>query len=404
MTILYICDEYPPGKSGGIGTAVQVLSRELVKQGHRVIVVGLYSYDYGQLDYENDNGVEVYRLRYGLKLSKNPYSKRNRMQNRLPRFLQRILYGKRNIKKYTKFLNELIKQNNIDIIEIPDWSGFNHYIGFQFEWPRLNIPMVVKSHGCYTKLQYDMNNTIDGYYFKIDKLLYERADSIVAVSKDTAKFIKKIFSIKEEITVLYNGIETEEIYPVTDIDKREIATVVFSGSLIPLKGIHSLIKAWNIVSKKIPTAKLLIFGKGEVDFLLQLLDNSEKKNIFFKGHVNRRVLLRELSVATLAVYPSYSETFGLVAVEAMGMGCPVIYTQRSCGPEIIRENIDGMLIDPDNIEDIAEKIILLIQDKKLREKFSKQGRKRVEECFDISMSAANHVEYYKTLKIKKNDN
>ena len=68
MNILYICDEYPPGRNGGIGTMVQVLGRELVKQGHNVYVAGLYSYRYGGNNFEEDKGVKVWRLRYGLNL------------------------------------------------------------------------------------------------------------------------------------------------------------------------------------------------------------------------------------------------------------------------------------------------------------------------------------------------
>ena len=78
MNILYICDEYPPGKNGGIGTMVQVLGRELVKQGHNVHVAGLYGYRYGSSDYEEDKGVRVYRLRYGLNLRLN---EKNRLYN-----------------------------------------------------------------------------------------------------------------------------------------------------------------------------------------------------------------------------------------------------------------------------------------------------------------------------------
>ena len=62
MNILYLCDEYPPGQHGGIGTSVRSMARELVKQGHRVVVAGLYSPGYGGADEFVDNGVKVYRF------------------------------------------------------------------------------------------------------------------------------------------------------------------------------------------------------------------------------------------------------------------------------------------------------------------------------------------------------
>src|SRR5476651_1059807 len=66
MNILYLCDEYPPGHHGGIGTSVQLLARELVKQGHKVIVAGLYSLGYGGENKYEDEGVKIYRFRMGL--------------------------------------------------------------------------------------------------------------------------------------------------------------------------------------------------------------------------------------------------------------------------------------------------------------------------------------------------
>src|SRR5690606_18786786 len=66
MNILFICDEYPPGRHGGIGTAVQLLARELVKQGHYVVVAGFYDWGYGGEDEFSDEGVVVYRFRRSL--------------------------------------------------------------------------------------------------------------------------------------------------------------------------------------------------------------------------------------------------------------------------------------------------------------------------------------------------
>jgi len=63
MNILYICDEYPPGKHGGIGTAVQLLARTMVQRGHNVVVAGFYDWGYGGDDHFEDQGVLVYRFR-----------------------------------------------------------------------------------------------------------------------------------------------------------------------------------------------------------------------------------------------------------------------------------------------------------------------------------------------------
>ena len=63
MTILYICNEYPPGKMGGIGSITQTLARAMVNAGHTVLVAGLYLPGYGEADHETDHGVKVWRKR-----------------------------------------------------------------------------------------------------------------------------------------------------------------------------------------------------------------------------------------------------------------------------------------------------------------------------------------------------
>jgi len=61
--------------------------------------------------------------------------------------------------------------------------------------------------------------------------------------------------------------------------------------------------------------------------------------------VSTPVLLQALNAAEVAAFPSYTETFGLAAVEAMACGCPTVYTKRSCGPEIVRDGVTGLLVE-----------------------------------------------------------
>ena len=88
MKILFLCEEYPPGKNGGIGTMVKTLSRELVNQGHHVYVVGLYAHGYGQKNFEIDHNVKVWRFRRytDVGLISNNYSVKDKI---LLRFLNK---------------------------------------------------------------------------------------------------------------------------------------------------------------------------------------------------------------------------------------------------------------------------------------------------------------------------
>src|SRR5471030_1364107 len=85
MNILYRCDEYPPGRHGGIGTSVQLLARQMVTMGHKVNVAGLYSPGYGGIDEFDDEGVKVYRYRWDIysKWFDDQLSLRVRLGNRV---------------------------------------------------------------------------------------------------------------------------------------------------------------------------------------------------------------------------------------------------------------------------------------------------------------------------------
>ena len=84
-------------------------------------------------------------------------------------------------------------------------------------------------------------------------------------------------------------------------------------------------------------------------------------------------------------------------IEAMIVGCPTIFTKRTSGPEIINDGIDGLLIDPDNIHEIANSIKRILTNRNQAIEMGKNGIKKVKENFDIKLIAEKHIEYYNWL-------
>lgn len=389
MNILYICDEYPPGPNGGIGSVIQNLARELVKQGHQVYVVGLYTEEYGFEDYEEDNGVQVWRLRYKPYFSNNKVSKL--LLRNLPHFFQRGLRTYKAYEAFLQFIKTLIKREKINLVEMPDWNTFIYEIGINKSIPELDVPLVVKFHCSRSYLNKELGMPLRKKWLDIDKSIFYRGDALAAVSSYTAVQTNKLFDAHKEIKVLYNGIsvnsEDENIERVPDL-------VFYSGSLVKNKGVFSLMKAWNLVIGQFPTAKLIMFGKGETKALLELLSNEAKDSVRFEGHQPKQTLLETLGYATLAVFPSYSETFGMSAVESMSCACPTIFTKRSCGPEIVSHNVNGLLVDPDNIEEIAANIVLLLKDEQKRKELGRQGKLEVIKKYNLPFIAQQHIIWY----------
>lgn len=397
MNVLFICDEYPPGRNGGIGTMVQVLGRELVRQGHNVFVMGLYAFSYGQKDYEEDQGVKVFRYRYGMNFGTNDRNISYRTFNKLPNFIKQRCNGKKAYVHFIHQINELIITQKIDVIEIQDWNSFAFNIGFSVSWPQFSAPLVVKSNGSYTYFSDETKVIGKPEYLAMDKRLYERADALSSVSKYTASVNDRLFKPNKPVEILYNCIDIPKSLLHEKSIGRKSKTIIFTGTLTQKKGIFSLMKAWNMVHQKYPDAELKIYGKGNILPLQNLLSDGAKSSVHFLGHVSRSELNNELSSATAAIFPSYSECFALAPLEALAVGCPVINTSRASGKELIEDGVNGSLIDPDNIEGIADTIAELIENPALQEKYSENGRKTIFEKFIIEKSAGDHVRYYQAV-------
>ncbi len=390
MNILFICDEYPPGKTGGIGTSVQLLARELVNQGHKVIVAGLYSYSFGGDPHFYDQGVEVWRLRYGpdLGLHDNIGYK---LYRKLPAPIKAALNGKKAFDRFVVFIKKVIIEKAIDIIEIADWNTFSVEIGFPVRWPNFSVPLVLKSHGSYTKIYTELGLKMSDNHRATDHALFNRADAHAAVSVNTAEINRKLFAIKQDVKVLYNGI----LIPSPAEQPREQHLVVYSGALTASKGVHKLIRAWETVARSMPDARLLLYGKGNIASFASRLGPSSSRSVMFMGHVSREALFESLKKASVAVYPSFSETFGLAVLEAMANGCAVIFTKYGSGPEIVSHKIDGMLVDPSQEAEIAAAIEFLFNNPELAEQMGERARKKVSEKFNITTVVHDHLHFYR---------
>ncbi len=393
MNILYICGEYPPGKNGGIGSMVKLLANEMVRQGHNAYVAGLYPQGYGQADYEEDNGVKVWRLRYktDLGIFKNDFSFSDNLLHKLLRIsLLQHWDTATSTRRLFRFIADLVKQYRIDIIEMPDWNSFLYNSFTPVHIPDFGVPLVVKFHGGHSYLRSEMKQPVSKLIYKTEQALLNRADALIAVSRYTAEKTTALFCLDKAVVVLYNCIS---IPPAAGIPAKE-NTIVFAGALSRSKGVHSLLQAWNIVHRQYPDAMLHLYGKGPLKQLKKIPDNKALTSIIFHGHVSRELLHNAFAGATAAVFPSYSECFSMVPLEAMAAGGAVIYTERSSGPELITHGQNGLLVNPDDITSIADAILQLLEDKALRNQLASAGHQTVKEHFNITLSAQQHIQLY----------
>jgi glycosyltransferase involved in cell wall biosynthesis len=364
-----------------------------------VFVAGIYLPGYGQQDQEEDEGVKIWRFRlfrdYGL--IKNNYSF---LDTAILTLLKKTgLYSLATFKavaRFNHFIKSFISQYQIDIIEWPDFNEYFGYLKKPYPWPDLSVPLVVKFHGTNSYIQQQMHEQVNNLIFLQEKAHISRANALSSVSKNTAINYELFYNINRHIKVLYNSID---IPPMLYQDNHS-NTIVYTGTLTKLKGIRSLLQAWNLVYDACPDAKLRIFGKGSFEAISGLLNPNALLSVRYEGFVTRDQLYAAFSDASGAIFPSFTECFAIAPLEAMAVGCPVIYTERVSGPELITNEINGLLIDPENFQQMADAILSLIKNPSLRNSFSKSGRQTIIDKFNIADSASDHIDYYQ--KVIKN--
>ena len=162
-----------------------------------------------------------------------------------------------------------------------------------------------------------------------------------------------------------------------------------------------------MVWKRFPQICLHIIGKDGVvngvsmrQYLSSLMKDGMRSSVVFYGHVGKERIMRFYTEALLGVFPSHAEAFALVPMEAMSVGCPVIYSNTTSGQELIEDGVDGVLCDPYNYKDIAVKIISLLNDKKSLEMLGQAGRKKIARNFNRNLILQKNLKLYEKLLYK----
>jgi glycosyltransferase involved in cell wall biosynthesis len=215
-----------------------------------------------------------------------------------------------------------------------------------------------------------------------------RADRVIATSNTYAATSRTVWNVTP--VVIPNMVDDRRFNP--RVDGREIrdrlklrmdrGTVLFVGRLARHKGVEHLLESAREID-----ANFLIVGGGEFEHkyreMARKLDMGDK--VAFAGKVTEKDLPKYYSVSDLLVLPSVSrlEAFGIVALEAMATGKPVVISDIPGVREVITNGREGLLADPINPKDLAEKISILLNDEKRRLEMGINARKKVEKSFCV---------------------
>lgn len=348
MKIAIITHMFPPDNVGGIEVASRDIANLLAQKGNDVHVVTAGKRN---LIEKPSQKVTVYRL---------PNSRLT--------FIDTLFFW---LKAF--FVLKQIKPDMVHCQSIP--MGVP---GFLFK--RLyKKPYIVWCHG------FDVYNP---WKFKktISRIVLNSADAVIALTNHMKGMLQK--SCSKNISIIPNSLNVEKFRLASKgvnqerlrIEKED-GIVLFVGTLNPVKGVKYLIEAFKEINLNVPKTRLLLVGDGPERRNLEDIvnDNGLQEKINFIGRVGNDDVPKYMSIADVFVLPSLSESFGMVNLEAMACGLPIVATRVDGVPEVVKDGENGFLVEPGNPGQIAAKVIFLLKNDEAREKMGRVNKEKAKE-------------------------
>jgi glycosyltransferase involved in cell wall biosynthesis len=308
----------------------------------------------------------------------------------LPRFLTI-----NTIDRY-KVINK-IKEINPDLVH-------GHISNYGYYALKSGYPSIVTIHGI-AKEEYDPKlrpSILDSIRRKsvlpLEDFCLKNARIITTVSPYV---VEKIGSIcKGEVHVVPNSIRDEFF----EIQSQEVSDrLLFIGGIEPRKGLLNVIKAVELICAKRDNVRLHIVGgirkQGYYDSLVEYVErNNLSSYITFMGALDNEELKKELSECSIFVFPSKEESFGIALAEAEACGKPIVASNIGGIPYVVDNNKTGFLVEYGNINSLADKILMLLEDKDLRRIMGFMGREKAREFSNKSIAEKYYSLYQRAVQ------
>ena len=399
MKILII--NHFPLEGSGSGIYTKNLARELSEMGHKIKVI------YPEHTKTEFDGFESRVILF--KHGDNAYD----LDFNFPCFTSHPrsnnTYYELTDEDIEKYVDEFV---NVTLDEVekfkPDVIHAQHLWIAPYAAMKSDVPYIVTAHGT------DLKGFVkDKRYHKYALEGAKNAKKIITISDQVDEEVTKLYGIdKDKKELILNGYD-ENLFLVKDLNRKKRLldfgvsieadyVVSFVGKLTHFKGVDVLLKAAKIYEKEVDGNVItLIAGNGELyEELTSLRDKLDLEHVYFLGHVNQTQLVDMYNIADVSTVPSRTEPFGLVAIEALACGTPVVGTNQGGLPDFITKEV-GTLVAVEDDMALADAIIseLTRSDKEERRKIcSKYAR----ENFSVKNSIKRIEDLYReTAKIKK---
>lgn len=413
LKILILSDDFPPQSFGGAGIAAFNLALGFKAVGHDVYVITTVSEKEKQ-GFNENQGLKIFKIY-------SHYHPRWRAYRSLynPQTIFAVKKIIKNVRPDVVHAHNLHTHLSYHALKIAKQQAKAVFLtahdAMLFHYGKLIefLPPNPENLSRASKFNYKIS---PWQQFKRFKWRYNPFRNIII--RRYLKYVDKIFAISraikenlnqngiKNVIVVYNGIDLEQwrrdeqemnIFRKKNnlTDKK---TILFGGRLNPLKGGEKIVLAMQKVVRQIPKAVLLVVGEKN-NYAQVMVDLAHRlnieKNIFFTGWLDRPEMLQSFFCCDLCATPSiYCDGFNLFNIEAMAAGKPVVGTCFGGTPEIVVDGVTGYVVNPFNIELLAEKITKLLSDEQKAREMGLAGQNRVKEMFNLKQQVVQILDLY----------
>jgi len=396
MKIALVCPaSFPATQFGGIVFLATDLAREISEMGHDVTI---YTTD---LDFSN---------------GANKFNKQLPRTEKFEKFTINRTHVWFSLKLFfvNTTMSKEIEKDKPDIIHTIGLRSYQSIVAWRIS-KKLKIPLVVSDQGGLTTHPFlNESGLFLKILYKIQKIFIKKIINHASAISAANEYEKKIFlefNENSKIEIIRNGVNLKTLVSKENFrNKYKINNkfILFVGRFSISKGIKTLIQAFNLVQNenKFADISLIIMGvdfgyEKDMEKLIHTL-NLSKKIIIIKNPP-REDVISAYGESEFLVLPSQWELSPLVPLESFAFKKPVISTKSHGIPFTVKDNENGILIEPDEPEQLSKAIIKLLFDDKLRNKLGLSGYNFVhEKCNSVSM-AKHSLKLYNEL-LKNNDN
>jgi len=244
--------------------------------------------------------------------------------------------------------------------------------------------------------------TVLGYDSSLSEMIrfgIEQSDLVTAVSRDLIRETKQLLHVTKEIEPVHNFVDKRRYYPREVSHLKKVfapngeKVIMHISNFRPVKRVPDVVEVFRLVRNEMK-AKLIFIGEGPdlTHARQQLIELGLANDVHFLG--KQEDVAEVISMADVMLLPSEKESFGLVALEAMACGVPVVASTAGGLPEVVEDGENGFLCEVGDVENMAKRTLQLLQDETLYQRLSKSGIERSCETFCHDKITSQYEELY----------